>query len=256
MHQIRQFFSKQRGRMRLSSPASLLMTLTVGFICLVDTSSASAAEAASSQEQIKQFPLIYVLTFMFLMLGPFKIIGPFAKLTKGADAALTRQIAVQAILFSSIALLVAAFTGQYILTRYSIPLPILALAAGIILFLVALQNTLQQFVPPTHHSELAAAPTPTLKQALTIAFPTIVTPYGIAAVIVFLAFSQDLQGRLAIGAGVLVIMLLNLIVMLNVKRIGLVWSITLAILGAVISIIQVALGLQIINNSLRALGVL
>ena len=54
---------------------------------------------------------------MFLMLGPFKIIGPFAKLTKGADAALTRQIAVQAILFSSIALLVAAFTGQYILTR-------------------------------------------------------------------------------------------------------------------------------------------
>jgi multiple antibiotic resistance protein len=191
------------------------------------------------------------------MLGPFKIIGPFINITRGADAALTRQIALRATLFSSIALLVAAFTGEYILTKYGIPLPILALAAGIILFLVALQSTLQQFAPPTSHSEAVTTPAPTLKQALTpIAFPTIVTPYGIAATVVFLAFSPDLQGRLTIGAVVLFIMLLNLIVMLNARRIGPVLNITLAILGAVIGVIQVALGLQIINNSLKALGVL
>jgi len=257
MHQIRQVFTKHRGRMRLSSPASFVMALMVGFICLIETSSATAAEAVASQGPMKQFPVAYIFTFLFLMLGPFKIIGPFAMITKGADAALTRQIAVQAILFSSIALLVAAFTGEFILTKYGIPLPILALAGGLILFLVALHNILQQFAPPTSHSEADNASMPTVKQALTpLAFPTIVTPYGIAATIVFLAFSPDLQVRLSIGAVVLVIMLLNLIVMLNVRRMGPVWSITLAILGAVISVIQVALGLQIINNSLRALGVL
>jgi multiple antibiotic resistance protein len=234
----------------------LVMALATCAGCLLDANIASAAEAVGSQELMKQFPVAYVFTFLFLMLGPFKIIGPFAKVTKGADVALTRQIALQAILFSSIALLIAAFTGEYILTKYGIPLPILALSAGIILFLVALQNTLQQFTPLTSHSEASATP-PTLKQALTpLAFPTIVTPYGIAATIVFLAFSPDLQVRLTIGAIVLVIMLLNLIVMLNVHRIGTVLNIALAILGAVISVIQVALGLQIINNSLRALGVL
>jgi multiple antibiotic resistance protein len=206
---------------------------------------------------MKQFPVIYVLTFLFLMLGPFKIIAPFAKITKAADVTLTRRIALQSILFSSIALLVAAFTGEYILTRYGIPLPILALSAGIILFLVALQNTLQQFAAPTYPDEAVTAPAPTIQQALTpLAFPTIVTPYGIAATVVFLALSPDLQGRLTIGAVVLVIMLLNLIVMLNVRRIGPILGISLAILGAVIGVIQVALGLQIINNSLRALGIL
>ena len=259
MHQVRQFFSKNKERMGLSSPASFVMALIVGFICLIDTSSVLAADVATGQELMKQFPVAYVFTFLFLMLGPFKIIGPFAMITKGADVALTRKIALQAILFSSIALLVAAFIGEFILTRYGIPLPILALAGGIILFLVALHNTLKQFELPTSHSEVDANPTqtPTVKQALTpLAFPTIVTPYGIAATIVFLAFSPDLQGRLAIGVAVLVIMLLNFIVMINVRHIGPVWSITLAILGAVISVIQVALGLQIINNSLRALGVL
>ena len=257
MHQIRQFLSKPDGHVRTGSPTCFVVALTVGLVCLVDANFALAAEAAASQVPVKQFPVMYVLTFLFLMLGPFKIIGPFINITRGADAALTRQIALRATLFSSIALLVAAFTGEYILTKYGIPLPILALAAGIILFLVALQSTLQQFAPPTSHSEAVTATAPTLKQALTpIAFPTIVTPYGIAATVVFLAFSPDLQSRLTIGAVVLFIMLLNLIVMLNARRIGPVLNITLAILGAVIGVIQVALGLQIINNSLKALGVL
>jgi len=242
--------SLRHRRLRL-----LVSVLVVFASCLLDANVASAAEIAASQELPKQFNALSVLTFLFLMLGPFKIIAPFEKLTRGADAALTRQIALQAILFSSIALLIAAFTGEYILSRYGIPLPILALAAGIILFLVALQGILQQFAPASPVSEEAAAPTPTLKQSLTpLAFPTIVTPYGIAATIVFLAFSPDVQGRLTVGAIVLAIMLMNLVVMLNFRRIGPILSISLAILGAVIGVIQVALGLQIINNSLRALG--
>jgi multiple antibiotic resistance protein len=247
---------EERG-LRYRRRRLLVMALAVCAGCLLDANIASAAEAVGSQELMKQFPVAYVFTFLFLMLGPFKIIGPFAKITKGADVALTRQIALQAILFSSLALLIAAFTGEYILTKYGIPLPILALSAGIILFLVALQNTLQQFTPPPSLSEADTVQPPTLKLALTpLAFPTIVTPYGIAATIVFLAFSPDLQVRLSIGAIVLLIMLLNLIVMLNVHRIGPILNISLAILGAVIAVIQVALGLQIINNSLRALGVL
>lgn len=251
------FSNRRDGRLNLRRRTTLLVaafTVCLGY--LFDAGIAAAAGAAPDQLPIEKFPIAQIFTFLFLMLGPFKIIGPFTSITKGADVALTRQIALQAILFSSLALLVAAFIGEFILARYGIPLPVLSLSAGIILFLVALQSVLQQYAPPASRSEADTPPTPNLKVALTpLAFPTIVTPYGIAALVVFLTFSADLQSRLMIGVIVFVIMLLNLIAMLTARHIGPVLGISLAILGAVIGVIQVALGLQIINNSLSALGV-
>jgi multiple antibiotic resistance protein len=99
--------------------------------------------------------------------------------------------------------------------------------------------------------------TPTMDMALTpLAYPTIVTPYGIAALVVFLALSPSLQGRLIIGAVVASIMLVNLIVMLSMRHILPVLGVLLPILGAVLGVVQVALGLQVINISLKALGAL
>ena len=195
---------------------------------------------------------IQVFTFLFLMLGPFKVIGPFGKITRGADPALTRQIAVRATLFSSICLLLAAVMGNVILKRFGIPLPILALSGGIVLFLVALLNIIQQFAPTAANVENVSVPT--LEMALyPIAFPTIVTPYGIAAVIVFLAVCPDLRSQLNVGAIVLGIMALNLIIMLITRHIFKFLSFFLAILGAILAVVQVALGLLIIYNQFRAL---
>ena len=233
--------------------APFVVTVIAGVGCLFASGIASAAEVAPGAVQLKHFPVAQIFTFLFLMLGPFKIIGPFAKITKGTDAAFKRQVAVRASLFASLAILLAAVLGETFLSKYGIPLPILSLAAGIILFLVALQNILQEFAL---HIEATSepAPTPALNMALTpLAFPTIVTPYGIAAIVVFLALSPDLHGRLVIGVILLAIMLLNLIVMLLTRRIGPVLGMALQILGAVLGIIQVALGLLIIHNSLQLL---
>ena len=147
------------------------------------------------------------------------------------------------------------------LASYGIPLPLLALAAGIILFLVVLISILKQFEPFESENKkietLDQSSTSVLKAALTpLAFPTIVTPYGIAALVVFISLSPDIQGRLTIGAIVLAIMLLNLFVMLMQRRIFSVLSIALPILGAVLGIVQVALGLRIIHNSLKMIGLL
>ena len=251
---------EQRG-LSYKWPRLFIMALAVCVCCLLDASIASAAEAIASQTQnnqvqIKQYPVAQIFTFLFLMLGPFKIIGPFAQITKGVDAAFTKRLALLSILFASLALLIAAFLGERILSSYGIPIPVLALSAGIILFLVALQNVLKQFTPH-NNDDAGVAPKPTMKMAMMpLAFPAIVTPYGIAALVVFLALSHELQGRLIIGGVVLAIMLLNLIVMLMTRHILPVMSVLLPILGAVLGVVQVALGLQIINNSLRALGAL
>lgn len=195
-------------------------------------------------------PLEQVFTFLFLMVGPFKVIGPFARVTHGADSRLTWRIASAAILISSLALLLAAFAGESLLEKFNIELPVLTLAAGIILFLVALQGTLQQFstTPPV---EAPASP-PTLHLAMSpLAFPTIVTPYGIAALIVFMAVSPDLTYRLKVGGILLGIMLVNLVAMLSARYILKWLGVALQIVGAVLGIIQVALGLSIIISSLK-----
>jgi multiple antibiotic resistance protein len=95
---------------------------------------------------------------------------------------------------------------------------------------------------------------PSMSMALNpLAFPIIVTPYGIAAVIVFLTFCTDLKSRLDIGIIVLGIMALNLFIMLITRHIYKFLSVFLAILGAILGVVQVALGLNIIYNQLSNL---
>ena len=221
---------------------------------------AAAAQAAAPDVvpsgMAQDLPPAQLFTLLFLMLGPFKILGPFVQLTKGADNPQTIRIAGLSIAFASAALLVAAFLGGSLLESYRIPVPVMALSGGLILSLVALKNLLEQFQP---HADAgpAVAPTPDLKVALMpLAFPAIVTPYGIAAVVVLMTVAPDTQARWAVGGIVVAIMLANLVIMMLARKILPVMGIVLPILGAVLGVVQVALGLQIINNALTTMGVL
>lgn len=228
-----------------------LAVFSLGAVIMLGSHSALAGTIFS---EIKQFSQEEIFAFLFLMLGPFKIIAPFLKITEGADDATARRTAMQAILFASAALLIAAVLGERIIFKYGIPLPVLTLAAGIILFLVALQTILHQFNSDSGPS-LGAAPPPSIRSAIMpLAFPTIVTPYGIAALVLFVAISPSTQNSLLIGLAVLLIMALNLIAMLTARSFKLVLGVALPILGAIVGVVQVALGLKIINNSLRAMG--
>jgi multiple antibiotic resistance protein len=232
------------------------VALLLGLAGLLESGVALAADGATGGASAGPFSAGHMFSFLFLMLGPFKIVGPFVRLTRGTDAATTRGIALWATLFAGLAIGFAAVLGEQIIGRYGIPVPVLALAAGIILFVVALRHVLEQFESPGPDDDAPSpkAPVQVMKPALSpLAFPTIVTPYGIAAMVVFVALTPDLQGRLTIGAIVLGIMLSNLVVMLVAKRMPPVLGLMLSIVGAVLGVVQVALGLQIINNSLRAL---
>lgn len=204
---------------------------------------------------VEFFPMTHIATFLVLMLGPFKIIAPFVSLTAGADAGLERKIALLSVLFSGAALLLAGVFGESIISKYGIPLPILALSAGVVFFVVALSETTRPAQPDRAADDPAGRPPPTVGSALSpLAFPTIVPPYGVAALVVFLAFTPDMAGRIKIGLIVMGILLANLLVMLVARRLVAIIGTGLAVVGAVLSIVQVALGLQIIHNSLMALG--
>jgi len=213
-----------------------------------------AALASADVTELRQLSWGEIFGMLFLMLGPFKIIDPFLKITQTSDTGIVRRTALQATAFAGTALFLAAALGEYFMKKYDIPLPVLALSGGIILFLVALQKILQQFGPTGETT--TAAPPPASRRAamMPLAFPTIATPYGIAALIVFVSMAPDVQTVAHIGGIVLVIMLLNLMVMLTARSYQAILSVVLPILGAVLGVIQVALGLKVIVVSLRALG--
>jgi multiple antibiotic resistance protein len=194
--------------------------------------------------------ITHIFAILFLMLGPFKIIAPFVQMTASADPLLSRRIAIRAIVYSTAALLVSGLLGETLLFKFGIPIPILALSGGIILFLVAIMNVIHQFNMPETQEKKNTAP-PELKIAIyPLSFPTIVTPYGIAAVIVFLAINPDLEKKLTIGAIIMAIMALNLIFMIFSKGIFKVLALILPLLGAILGVLQVALGLEIIYKSI------
>jgi len=194
-----------------------------------------------------------VFVMLFLMLGPTKILAPFMAMTAGADDTFRRALARRAILFSAAALALAGLLGKTMLDNLNISLPVLTLAAGLILFLVALQTVLQQGAPSTRSNSKEQ---PGFHLAYTpLAFPTIVTPYGIAAVIVFATLAQDdSSAGLALAAVVLLILAMNWIAMIYVEPI-LKWAgPALQVFAVVVGVTQVALGLQLIVRSLVIIG--
>lgn len=150
-----------------------------------------------------------------------------------------------------LALLFAAVIGERSMRQYYVSEPVLAIAAGIILFLVALKTIMEQFrsTVPAPQQNLE----PSLGLAISpLAFPAIVTPYGVAAVIICMALTPDFLTKGAIFGALFCLMLVNLAGMLFAKKI--LKYAGMQLLGMVVGVIQVALGLQIVVAGLRGLA--
>jgi multiple antibiotic resistance protein len=235
--------------------ARLAFAASLSFFLLPAGLLAGQEPAALNPSRAFNISITEMFTFLFLMLGPIKILGPFVQLTRKGDATFARRLAIRAFLYSCAALVFAAVIGEKSMRKYHISVPVLGIAAGIILFLVALRTVMQQF----DTSETAARHEyePSMRLAVSpLAFPTIVTPYGVAAVIVFMTLTPDFVTKSEIFAALLGLMVLNLVAMLFAKQVLKYAGMPMQLLGTVLGIIQVALGLQIIVMGLRGLGLL
>ena len=196
-----------------------------------------------------------VFVLVFITLGPIKVLGPFMQATRDVDEAKMKSIAMRAFVLSVIAVVAGGFVGQILVENWHISVAALTLAGGIIFLLVGLSLVLEQYQPV--HATPAPLPAEPMAAALRVAFPIVVTPYGIAAVIALLVNSPDAARTVSILAIVIVVMVLNLLTMLYARRImGGVTILALQIFGAVLGVLQVALAVQMILRGLLDLGVL
>jgi multiple antibiotic resistance protein len=213
---------------------------------------AQASDSLRSGISSGRLDLGAAFTFFFLMLGPIKLLGPFVTMTERVESSFRTQLAIRATIFSCLALVVAALIGERSLENYGVSLNVLALTGGLVLSVVAFQTILEQFQP---NQTVEADPLPLDVAVLRLAFPIIITRYGIAAVIIFTAIASDTSRKLAVMAMALGVLLLDLIAML-VARPLLKWlGAPLLIMGVVLAIIQLAIGVQIVLSNLAALGV-
>jgi multiple antibiotic resistance protein len=196
-----------------------------------------------------------IFTLFFVTLGPLKVLGPFVQLTHDADEPTMRRIAVRAFVLALIAVVGGGFAGRALLENWSISASAMLLSGGIIFALVGLGLVLEQYQPA--HPPSPPLPAAPMAAAMRITFPIVVTPYGIAALIVVLANSRDAERTGGILAILLAVMVLNLLAMLYARRImGGVTVMVLQILGAVLGVLQVALAVEMILRALRELHVL
>ena len=204
-----------------------------------------------------------VFTFLFVVLGPLKVIGPFAKMTAGWDGGSKRRLAFQAIVLAAVGAFAAVTLGARLLQKWGVSIGALLLTAGIVLFLVALDVVMRQYstsekaeekapsIPGSHPSPAALAFSP-------LAFPTIVTPYGAAVLILLVSLRAGQSGVVAEIIGLAAVVLaLDLVAMLTANRILTTPGVApaLGILGSVLSILQVALGVQAMIDALYLLGI-
>ena len=132
-----------------------------------------------------------IFTIFFVTLGPLKVLGPFAQRTRGLDDGLVRMVALTAFVMGAIGIIAGGFVGRALLAKWNVSIGSMAVAAGIIFFIVALRQLLEQYELPHAPDAAASLPPSPVAAALRILFPILLTPYGIATVIVLLAASSE-----------------------------------------------------------------
>lgn len=196
-----------------------------------------------------------IFTLLFVMLGPLKILGPFANRTRGMDVHRVRQIAVWAFVVASIAAIGGGFVGRALLANWHVSRPALTIAGGIIFFVVALRQLLEQYEPT--HAAAEPLPESPIAAACRLVFPILLTPYGIAAVIALLAGSTNVERTLTIVGLVVFVMVLNLVAMLFARFVLIGFTtIVLQVVAAVLAVLQVALAIEFVFQGLRMMRVL
>lgn len=193
------------------------------------------------------------LTAFFIMLGPLKLIAPFARLTAGMARSDARRLALKGVGLACAGGAIAAVLGQRALANWRIERSTLLLAAGIVLFVVALRAVTSTAPRATTTPPDTPPPYPALSP---LAVPLILTPYGIATFILVLAVTHELERQLVIFGLFLVVMLLDLLAMWYVEWIVHWGGGVLALVGSVLGVLQVALALQLMLEALSLLHLL
>jgi multiple antibiotic resistance protein len=194
---------------------------------------------------------IFMFTIFMLTLGPIKTVPAFFMMTKDQDIKVARALAVRGTLIATAICLLIALVMRGTVAAWQVTVDDLRIAGGILLF-IASREMIGQFSRPGPQ-----ASGPWTHPAVTpLAIPIIVTPWGVAAILVFMGLAAGDTAMIAAIVGFLVLtMVLNLIGMLFARQIiALLGFVTFQVTGWIFAVLQAGLAVEAVVISLRNLG--
>lgn len=196
-------------------------------------------------------PLPLLASLLFTMIGPIALLPLFATTTAAASPELRSRIAGLAALFALGTLGIAVFVGAGVMQSAGTSRTALIIAAGIILTLTALRNI---FGAAPQAKAQEGEPSSGLA-LMPMAIPGIVTPMGVAIVILFASYFPDIADRLAILGVIAAIMVANYGAMrISHWFMRVIGAVPLLILGAIFGVLQAAMGIEMIMSGLKLSG--
>jgi multiple antibiotic resistance protein len=210
--------------------------------------------------------LSYAFTIFFVTLGPIKTIPGFVAIAADLDQATSRRLAIRSTLIATVIVFATAIIFIGTLRNWQVSLPAMELAGGILLFSGASAAISKGFTLPPEKAADAPEPPELSDRELNsivkrrslspLAIPTIVTPVGIVAILVFVDIAkEDSSMSMGIYGLLALIMFLNLVGMwfgrLIVRFVGFP---NFQVIGWIFSVLQAGLGIQVAISALRLLG--
>ena len=214
----------------------------------------------------------FMFAIFFVTLGPLKTIPVFYMLTYEADAKYRIGLAFRSTVVATGVVLFVALCTANTLQKWHVSVHAVTIAGGIILFVTALKVVtgfnlaeLPTARSPEDKAAQGTGPRPAAKLTWKgkpvispLVVPTIVTPAGVVAVLFFLAKAGEHElSHQAVLLMLLLMMLLNLVGMLLAEPIMRIVGLSLLqLVGWIFAVLQAALAVQAVLESLRRLQII
>ena len=209
-------------------------------------------DASRAERDGQMITPAFIFTVFMLTLGPIKVAPAFFMMTEGQSPEAVRGLAIRGTIAATAVCLVIALAMTRLVASWRVSSDDLRIAGGLLLFLAS-REIIGQFNRPTTAPPTAAPRHPAVTP---LAIPTIVTPWGVTAILVFVELANGDSKMLSAVIGILlVVMLLNLIGMLLARRIiAAVDIVTFQVVGWIFAVFQAGFAVDAVITSLRNLA--
>lgn len=194
------------------------------------------------------------ITF-FVVIDPPGCAPIYASLTKGANAAQRRSMAIRATLVAGAILLVFALFGEQLLGALHIELNSFRIAGGIMLFLIALDMVFEKRTQRREERAQKIIDTPEIEDVsiFPMAMPMIAGPGSIASVMLLTGQNEGLDRAVIVLSALGAVLMLTLLALLAAGPImRVLGQQTEAVITRLLGVLLGALAAQFVIDGLRA----
>lgn len=189
-----------------------------------------------------------IVTLLLATMGPMKISIVFSKYALQMTKEEQREIAIKTTMIAASICAFFVFGGSVLLSLFHIDTASLNIAGGIILFLYAIQMVMGE------DKKSESGPVGPVSKSIAIsplAMPFFATPQALVAITTLAADAQTISGEFLLLAIILGISAINLLIMLNIKKVMDFLGVEIIqIVGKIAGILLTALAMQMIISGI------